>query len=82
MWGADRGQVRGGPDRARAPSSLKPDGWLADAVGMSATPEWLEAQSIDGGRRQCPDCGAPFEAAESYRICQACYDAYVDNAGR
>ncbi len=49
---------------------------------MSASQEWLDVQPVEGGARPCPDCGSPFEAAESHRICQACYDAYVDNAGR
>jgi hypothetical protein len=50
---------------------------------MAAGPESLESEQDGGATRACPDCGSPMALTEaSYRICQGCYDAYVDNAGR
>ncbi len=50
---------------------------------MAARPEYLESEQGQPGNRSCPDCGTPMEPAEAgHRICQGCYDAYVDNAGR
>ena len=44
----------------------------------------LEPEQGEGVVRHCPDCGSAMgpEADASYRICQGCYDAYVDHAGR
>ena len=51
---------------------------------MAARPEYVETEQGDGVDRACPDCGSPMGAAAEpgHRICQGCYDAYVDNAGR
>jgi hypothetical protein len=51
---------------------------------MAARPEYLESEQGEGAPRVCPDCGSPMGTATeaSHRICQGCYDAYVDNAGR
>jgi NMD protein affecting ribosome stability and mRNA decay len=51
---------------------------------MGAAPEGLESTSTDDTVQLCTDCGRPIEvgAGESFRVCRACYDAYVDNAGR
>jgi hypothetical protein len=63
---------------------FKKDADLVDATGMTAPPEGLESTGMDDAVRPCADCGRPIEAGagESYRLCRACYDAYVDNAGR
>lgn len=57
---------------------------LVDALCMSAPPDGSERVGIDDTVQLCSDCGRPMEAGaeESYRVCRACYDAYVDNAGR
>ena len=50
--------------------------------------QWVRSISspsrVKGYVRHCPDCGSAMEpeADASYRICQGCYDAYVDHAGR
>ena len=51
---------------------------------MNAPRDGLNKVGTDGTVRLCPDCGRPIEAGaeEWYRLCRACYDAYVDNAGR
>ena len=51
---------------------------------MTVQPDGLESAGIDDTVQRCPDCGRPIEAGpgDSYRVCRACYDAYVDNAGR
>jgi hypothetical protein len=51
---------------------------------MTAQPEGPESAGIDDGVQRCPDCGGLVEsgAGQPYRVCRACYDAYVDNAGR
>jgi len=51
---------------------------------MATRPEYLEPEQGEGVVRHCPDCGSAMEpeADASYRICQGCYDAYVDHAGR
>ena len=40
----------------------------------------------DDGPRTCADCGLPLvdpsPAGHPFRVCRACYDVYVDNAGR
>jgi len=42
----------------------------------------------ENGQRRCEDCGRLFAAGtrtdpagEPFRVCRACYDVYVDNAG-
>jgi hypothetical protein len=57
---------------------------LVDASCMTVQPDGLESAGIDDTVQRCPDCGRPIEAGpeDSYRVCRACYDAYVDNAGR
>ena len=51
---------------------------------MTAQPDRWESAGIEDTVQLCSDCGRPMEAGaeESYRVCRACYDAYVDNAGR
>jgi hypothetical protein len=50
---------------------------------MAARPEYFETEQGEG-LRSCPDCGVSMEPGTdpSYRICQGCYDAYVEHAGR
>ncbi len=69
---------------AGASAPLKPCRRGADALPMAARPEYLETEQGNGVVRGCPDCGGPMGAAAEagHRICQGCYDAYVDNAGR
>ena len=71
-------------DRCGLPVGLKSGDRSVDALAMAARPEYVGSQQRAGTSRRCPDCGSPMEpgADDSYRICQACYDAYVDNAGR
>lgn len=51
---------------------------------MTAQPDGWESAETDDTVPLCSDCGRAVEAhaEESYRVCRACYDAYVDNAGR
>jgi hypothetical protein len=64
------------------PTPLKADRACVDALPMAT--EYRESEQRVGAARSCPDCGRPMgEGTDaSYRICQDCYDAYVDNAGR
>jgi len=63
---------------------FKTDPDRVDALCMAAPRDGLERVGIDDTVRLCSDCGRPLEAGaeEWYRLCRACYDAYVDNAGR
>jgi hypothetical protein len=65
---------------------------------MTTQPEPAEVLSIDGveylrlrepqvvlDSRSCGDCGRRVELDDDgnpFAVCRACYDAYVDNAGR
>ncbi len=49
---------------------------------MTAQPEPIDGLWVNDVDRLCPECGGPIEDGPTFRICQGCYDAYVDNAGR
>ncbi len=63
---------------------LKAGDRSVDALCMEARPEYGESGQRIAAARRCPDCGGRMEPGvdASFRICQDCYDAYVDNAGR
>lgn len=53
---------------------------------MTAQLEPRGSGTDPGRERSCPDCGQPVEADSAPHkpaaICRACYDAYVEHAGR
>lgn len=53
---------------------------------MPAQPDPMGVEWTSGDEGMCADCGSPIEANagtdKAFSICQPCYDAYVDNAGR
>jgi hypothetical protein len=65
---------------------LKAPSRRADAIAVTAQLEPTGSDWYPGGQRWCPDCGQPIEADlvphKSVVLCRACYDVYVDNAGR
>ena len=67
-------------------STLKPGGLRVDVIGMTAQPDPTGTEWTSGGETTCSDCGSPIEmnagTEKAFSICQPCYDAYVDNAGR
>ncbi len=76
------GEIGGNDDR----SALKA-GWRgADAIGMTTEPDPTAIEWTGSSESTCADCGSPIEmnagTEKAFAICQPCYDAYVDNAGR
>jgi hypothetical protein len=66
--------------------ALKPGGLRVETIGMTAQPDPTGTELTSGGETACADCGSPIEMSagmeKAFSICQSCYDAYVDNAGR
>jgi hypothetical protein len=66
--------------------ALKAGGLRVDAISMTGQPDPSGTEWTSGGQATCADCGSPIEMSagmeKAYSICQPCYDAYVDNAGR
>ena len=72
--------------RLRGGLALKECGHRVDALGMTVQPDPTGLEWMSGEQWTCADCGSPIEAGagteKAFSICQPCYDAYVDNAGR
>jgi hypothetical protein len=81
--------VANGKGRTELPEltgALKPGGLRVDAIAMTAQSNPAGTEWTNGGETTCADCGSPIEISpgmeKAFSICQPCYDAYVDNAGR
>lgn len=66
--------------------ALKATGLPVDAIGMTTQPDSTGTEWTEGGQATCADCGSPIQmdagTEKAFAVCQPCYDAYVDNAGR